>query len=114
MMRLSQKSTILAGSVICVGLLAWGVAWVIRARSEGDAGSCRSHLMYVEALKQHWGMDHKKGTNDIPTWDDLRPYMTMNWGHHQIVPPCPQGGTYTVGRLDEAPKCSIGGPGHSL
>src|SRR5436190_23798687 len=111
---MSRRALTIVGAIICACVLGWGTIWIIRARSESAQGSCRDNLFYLDSLKQHWAIALKKTTNDIPTWDDLRPYGTMNWDKHQIVPPCPQGGKYTLGRLDEPPKCSIGGPGHSL
>ena len=47
-----------------------------------------------------------EATNDAPTWDDLRPYFPYTWSNS--IPVCPDGGVYTIGRLGENPKCSIG------
>lgn len=110
---MSNKPTIIVASVICAGLLACGIAWVIHARSEGNPGNCRVHLMWIDADKQNWALDHHKSTNDVPTWEDIRPYLPRGKVEHEI-PVCPQGGKYMIGRVAEKPKCSIGGPGHSL
>jgi hypothetical protein len=65
--------------------------------------------MLIDAAKQTWASKENKTTNDVPTWDDLKPYLRI-----QGLPKCPDGGIYTIGRLDEMPRCSIGGPRHSL
>jgi hypothetical protein len=111
---MSKKLTIIVALGLCLaGLFASGVAWVIHARSEGDSGNCRVHLMQIDAAEQNWALAHNKTTNDVPTWEDIRPYLPRGRVEHEI-PVCPQGGKYTIGRLDEAARCSIGGPGHSL
>ena len=109
-----KKLKIIVASAICVaGFLAVGVAWVIHARSESDSGNCRVHLMQIHAAMQNWAVEHQKTTNDVPTWEDIRPYLPHGRVEHE-VPVCPQGGKYTMRRIDEVPKCSIGGPGHSI
>ena len=112
--RMPKKIAIVGVSgVAVVCLLAWGSAWFVRARSEGDSGNCRSHLTCIDGVKQQWALEHKKTANDVPTWDDLRPYLPWGRVEHEI-PVCPQGGKYIIGGLDERPKCSIGGSGHSI
>jgi hypothetical protein len=64
--------------------------------------SCINNLRQLEGAKLQWQSEKHKTTNDIPTLQDITPYL-----HLRIV--CPEGGTYTIGRLGEPPKCSIGG-----
>ena len=54
-------------------------------------------------------IDHHKTTNDVVTWDDIRPYLSRKG---RALPICPAGGTYTLGPLSESPRCSI--PEHKL
>ncbi len=79
-----------------------------RPKDPFEGCSCVARLRIIDGAKQNWGLDHHKTTNDIPTWDDIRPYLSRNGD----IPACPSGGTYTLGRLDESPKCSY--PGHSV
>jgi hypothetical protein len=72
---------------------------------EGD--SCINRLRMIEGAKDQWALEFHKTTNDTPTWDDLRRYMTRG-----VLPSCPKGGTYTVGHVSELVKCSY--PGHGL
>ena len=69
---------------------------------------CRSQLREIQAAKDEWGLLNNKTTNDVPTWDDIRPYL----GKHGETPICPSGGTYILGKIGEPVKCSY--PGHTL
>lgn len=66
------------------------------------ASVCVRHLRMLSGIKRIWAQEHNKGANDVPTWRDLRPYLGRK-------PRCPQGGTYTLGRVEEPPTCSHGG-----
>ena len=77
---------------------------------------CHANLVMIDLSKRMWASEGNKGTNDTPTWEDLRPYfpdwMTNNlnsrhWSNGRPV--CPAGGTYTIGRVGETPRCSVGG-----
>jgi general secretion pathway protein G len=59
-------------------------------------------LRQIEGAKEQWALEKGKTTNDIPTFADVAPYMKL-----PIV--CAEGGTYTVGKIGEPAKCSIGG-----
>ena len=74
--------------------------------------SCAANLRQIDGVKQQWTLEHHKSTNDIPTWSDLFPYLREADGY-VLVPFCPRGGIYSLGRADERPKCSIGGPDHA-
>src|SRR6266699_731028 len=62
-------------AVLLAAVLALGSRWLINARSETASNACVMHLREIAGLKEQWGLDHHKTTNDVPTWDDLRPYM---------------------------------------
>jgi len=72
---------------------------------------CVNNLRNIEICRDRWSKDENRTTNDVPTWDDLRPYFPDRWSNS--IPICPSGGTYTIGRIGEPPTCSIGGPEHS-
>ena len=67
---------------------------------------CINNLRQLDGAKQVWALTHHKSTNDIPTMEDLQP-----WLKRQLV--CPKGGTYTLGRVYDPPTCSLGGS-HTL
>jgi hypothetical protein len=78
---------------------------------------CVNRLAVISGCKAQWALEHQKTTNDVPTWEDIRPYLPNKWTNSDWTngqPRCPDGGTYTLGRVGEPPTCSIGGPRHSL
>ena len=65
--------------------------------------SCLTKLSQISSAKDcGWALEHGKTTNDTPTWEDLRPYLKDPTPFS-----CPNGGTYTIGRVGEMPTCSI-------
>lgn len=76
--------------------------------SSGPSAStiCINNLRQIDGAKQIWAITHHKSTNDIPTMKDLQP-----WLKRQLA--CPNGGTYTIGRVYDPPSCSLGGT-HTL
>lgn len=70
--------------------------------------ACRLELKHIADAKALWAAEHRKTTNDIPTWADLvgpDRYLTSERE-------CSRGGTYTIGRVGEPPTCSL--PKHKL
>ena len=63
--------------------------------------ACVRNLRMLSGVKHVWALQNQKGTNDSPTWAELRLYL-------QRKPRCPQHGTYTLGRVGEPPRCSYG------
>ena len=122
---MSRTSKVLVG--LCSAMAALLVLWSVqRARAVWQAQpddplraffgmrtdklpACQQNLRRVEIAKGLWADNEGKSTNDEPTWDDLRPYSDWRNGR----PTCPRGGVYTIGRVDEPPKGSIGGYNHS-
>ena len=52
-----------------------------------------------------------KTSNDVPTWNDIAPHISLPLMVESNSSLNPDGGTYTIGRIDQLPTCSIGGPG---
>jgi hypothetical protein len=78
-------------------------------------GGCALRLEAIDAAKSQWALENHRTTNDVPTWDDLQPYLPQHMSHvTNGVWYCPMGGHYTLGRLGEPATCSIGGTGHSF
>ncbi len=83
----------------------------IRSHSQSDEGpNCLKSLRQIDGSMHHWAVEYGRTTNDVPTWADL---VGTNL-YMRAMPICPQGGTYTLGRVADGPKCSIGGAGHTL
>jgi hypothetical protein len=106
----SKKSVIILCVVAASVAIAFGVRWLIRARTQSARYSCTTALKAIDGAKQAWAIEFYRTTNDIPTWDDLG--KQNGWDRGTWV--CPNGGVYTIGRVGEYPTCSIGGTSHSL
>ncbi len=72
--------------------------------SVAAAQPCVNNLFQIEGAKARWAIEHHKDTdtNAVPSMQEIQPYL----GHALN---CPDGGTYTVGRIGEQPKCSLAG-----
>jgi general secretion pathway protein G len=109
-MSRSIKKLLVGISVVV--LLALVIPNFIRARKSTATNACVNNLRQIEAAKWQWAIENKKTTNDIPTWNDVRPY-TGHGAEGEILH-CPAGGQYVIGRVGDPPKCSIGGEDHTL
>ena len=112
-----KKTVIVVGALIVATVaLSVGSRWFVHAHTTSWSNACINNLRRIDAAKQQWMVENHKTTNDLPTWDAVRPYLGPGTqGEVQgDIPICPQHGTYTLGSLTEDPKCSIGGPKHSL
>jgi hypothetical protein len=103
--------SVVLGTVALAVLVVFGLAFLAYITPKNNQISkCVVNLQYIDECKKKWDDDGK--TNITPTWDDLRPFFPPMWSNR--IPTCPSGGTYTIGRVGEPPKCSIGGPGHAV
>src|SRR5258705_10798333 len=102
-----RKEKVIDAFVVCAFIaasigelrsLGWRNGLNVEAKS-----SCYACLRQIEGAKWTWMIDYNKTTNDIPTWADL----VGEHGYMRKIPQCPRGGTYTLGRLEEPPLCSI-------
>ena len=93
--------------VLIIGiLLAIAVPNFIKARENSRIRTCIANLRQMEAGKEQWAMENKKGSADVPVWADLTPdYMKSQ-------PSCPSGGTYTISAVNAIPTCNQAG--HAL
>jgi hypothetical protein len=98
---------LLLAGVIIIGIFAIPNS-VRHTRSPSLA--CISNLRQIDGAKQTWALKNKADSNATPTWDNIQPYLGC--GKAEPLPKCPQGGIYTLGNLQTAPKCSI--KGHAL
>ncbi|MCX6902723.1 MAG: hypothetical protein NTW03_04455 [Verrucomicrobia bacterium] len=109
-----SKILAFVGSVAVVVLAVVTVPAFIRARNTSASNACVMHLRQIDGAKETWALDLHKATNDVVSWNDIKPYLS-----HEQVPHCPDGGTYIPGRVGEAPRCSlapafVGGKSHDL
>lgn len=98
---------IIAVILLCVGGLHLYV--MLEVPRSADA-RCVLWLQIIVAAKERWALDEHKNSNEVPTWEELNPYLPNNGRNVR----CPLGGNYRIGRVDELPTCSIGRPGHRV
>jgi outer membrane lipoprotein-sorting protein/DNA-directed RNA polymerase subunit RPC12/RpoP len=76
-----------------------------RARSQQNA--CINNLRQIDAAKNEFALEKGKKNGDDVAEADITTYLKGG-----ILPTCPSGGTYTIGKVGDKPTCSI--PGHAL
>jgi hypothetical protein len=59
--------------------------------------------MQIDGAKATWALENKKTYSEIPTETDL--YGPTNY--IRDIPYCPAVGHYTIGRIDQKPRCSF-------
>jgi hypothetical protein len=91
--------TILTAILLFVGLV--GIQLYVGPHYKRAANACFNNLRQIEAAKQMWALEHHAQGTNSPSWDDLRPYFS-----HEKIPTCPNGGTYTIGRIDQTTTCN--------
>ncbi|MGA3283525.1 MAG: hypothetical protein ABSD57_03575 [Verrucomicrobiota bacterium] len=114
---ISRKAKILiALPLFCFGILVAGAPSFIKARSTSAANACVNNLRQIDAAANQFALEKNLKTGDkINFPDDLTPYIKLN--SQGKIPPCPQGGTYSIKRVGDTPTCSLatnGFPWHAL
>jgi transposase len=69
------------------------------ARSQQSV--CINNLHRLQAAKQQWALEKGKTAADVPTPDDISPYLDLT----KIV--CPAGGIYSLNAVSAAPTCTV-------
>jgi hypothetical protein len=79
----------------------------IREPCTSPANACINNLRQIDGAKQQWALENGQTNGHvIVTENDIRPYLGR--GSVGSIPRCPSGGKYTIGKLKDAPTCSIG------
>ncbi|MDB6125844.1 MAG: hypothetical protein JWQ71_4837 [Pedosphaera sp.] len=98
------RKMVLMPAVAVSGLLAAvAVPNFIRARDTSQRNACLNNLRQMDAAKNMWALENKKTGQDVPTWADLKPYLSKAKGT-QLK--CPSGGQYKLNAVEEKPTCS--------
>lgn len=107
--RRKTVGSLLVAVSICVSI-AGAASVVISARSKEAASGCLRNLGLIRGGKYYWAEKLRKPPDAKPTWDDIRDYTGSFPGDGEAYPfQCASGGTYTIGKLDALPICSIHG-----
>lgn len=96
-------------SIILIPLMAAiALPNFVKARQTAQQNSCINNLRMIDGAKQSWALEKQKTAQDIPTPDDLAPFLRQGFASLH----CPLGGTYSINNVGEPPTCSI--PNHHL
>jgi hypothetical protein len=112
MIVLSQLEVEQRSIVFCRPIMESIYRLLGRPSGTNKISKCVDTLRRIQVYKDEWAGENRKSPNDIPTWNDLRPYFEFEWPHG--IPPCPKGGSYNLNPVGKVPTCSIGGRGHSI
>jgi hypothetical protein len=91
---------------------AIGIIKFIQARNVSAKASCISNLKQIDGAVQQWALENMKTATDTYSLSDpaLLAYLRGS-----VLPMCPSGGRYRAGGVvTNAPRCSVGGPQHSI
>ncbi len=105
---MSRKAKVLiALPLLCIGIFVAGTPYFIKARSTSAANACINNLRQIDAAAQEFALERNLKTGDkINFPDDLTPYIKLN--SQGKIPPCPQGGIYSIKKVGDTPTCSLG------
>jgi len=79
----------------------------IRARSIRPGDSCIDRLLQINAAAQEFALENQKTNGETINFpNDLTPYLKLN--EDGKIPPCPQGGIYSIKKVGDKPICSLG------
>lgn len=90
-------------------LLAISLPSIRPARTTAHRNSCIANLKILAEAKRSWVALTKPGPTVAAQPADLTPYLKQG-----LLPVCPADGTYTLGAVNELPRCSHADIGHRL
>ena len=90
--------------VAIIGLLtSLAVQNFAKAREVSQSTICAENLEMIHAAKIAWAIETDAGNGRRALKEDLLPFFGDN-----DFPECPDGGTYTIGKVKDPPTCSAG------
>lgn len=104
-----SKYLLVIAPVIAIALGAL-TAHVAHVRRESDYYVRR--LREIQAAKQRWAADNCLSAENIPTWNQLLPYLNADfkgfyWTNGFVV--SPKGGIYVMRRVGDPAVCLVNG-----
>ena len=107
--KLDARQRALA-AIAGVAFIGMAVACHVHTLSVRARAECINNLWMFDAVKRQWALENWRSTNDVPNWEDLRPYLSnVILDLDGKLPYCPKDGTYTLGRVGDLSQCSIHG-----
>ena len=77
----------------------------VRATLSSSSNACINNLRLIDSAKDQWALEQNAPKSAAPTFADLQTYL--GHGSQGELPKCPEGGKYTLGRMDQEPTCSL-------
>ena len=108
----SNKFAVVIAVVLVALATMMGVSAFLVLRPPPTAtNACTYMLRRVDEAKRQWAVDYGKGNNDIPTWEDIWPYL--NRGIEVEIPICPIGAKeHVLVRVGQRQECPTSGSVH--
>ena len=79
----------------------------IKARSTSARNPCINNLRQIDAAANEFALERNKTNGSSINFPaDLTPYIKLNSAGK--IPPCPEGGIYSIKRVGDFPTCSLG------
>ena len=110
----SRSDWLSAAALYCTVVLLLLITSAIASPGKSRRGSsrdkaCRANMKQLAHAKAEYAREHRLSASvELPDG-----CLWAKNGYIKSAPECPSGGTYTVGVVDETPRCSVGGK-HSL
>jgi competence protein ComGC len=91
--------------LLCILAIVFAIAVpnFVKEPNTSPANACINNLRQIDGAKQEWALEHHATNGDIVTMNQLTNYLLRG-----VMPKCPSGGTYTIGKIGQFPICSIG------
>ena len=91
--------------VAIIGLLAAiAIPNFVKARATSQQNACINNMRQITAAVNEWALETGQQTGTTATMNALTPYIQLN--SNSSVPPCPAGGSYTLGLVGNLPQVS--------
>jgi hypothetical protein len=101
-----KMMTSVAVSLFAVFVVVILVPNFVRSTHQTAANACINNLRQFDSAKEQWKLENGKDNGAVVTKADITPYIKLDSNGN--LPKCPGGGTYSLGRIGEDTKCSIG------
>ena len=94
--------------VAIIGLLAAiAIPNFVKARATSQQNACINNMRQITAAVNEWALETGQQSGSTVLNTELTPYIQLN--SNSSIPPCPAGGTYTLGAVGNLPQvtCSL-------
>ncbi|MDB6129346.1 MAG: hypothetical protein JWM04_453 [Verrucomicrobiales bacterium] len=81
-----------------------GIGENLQAAQRLAIADCLNRMRQIDGATQQWALENKKGTNAVVVFSDITPFLK-----NATIPVCPSGGQYIIGKVADAPSCSLHG-----